>query len=193
MSGRGVFSSGPSSTESPFAPSGCYPSRGDVYRLLDPRYQAIVAHTDSGVEPRSSLRLPLSAGWRVFAGCYEPLLEKGPSRRSVLRFSSHVLGPLPRLPLWCSYPFLPTRLRPSPRSERVGGWHLLHAATSAWAHLTRLQSFLYVQARGFACHPDRTYRCTRYESLPTATQRLAVDLLPEPRLRPPSVSRVEDF
>ena len=193
MSGRGVFFSGPSSTESPFAPSGRYPSGGDVCHLLGPHYQAIVARTDSGAEPRSSLRLPLSAGWRVLAGCCEPLLEKGPSRRSVLRFFPHVLGPLPRLPLWCTYPFLPTEQRPSPRYDRVGGWHLFHAATSAWAKFSRLQSFLYVQARGFACHPGRTHRYIRYESLPTAKWRVAVDLLPEPKPWPPTVLRLGDF
>jgi hypothetical protein len=33
-----------------------------------------------------------------------------------------VPGPLPRLLLWCIYPFLPTRLRPSPPLDWVGAW-----------------------------------------------------------------------
>ncbi len=33
-------------------------------------------------------------------------------------------GPLPRLLLWCIYPFLPTRLRPSPPLDWVGAWQL---------------------------------------------------------------------
>ena len=136
MSGRGVRSTGPSSTESPFASSGRYPSEGDVVRLLGPHYQAIVAHTGSGAEPRSSLRLHLTAGWRVLAGCCESLLEMGPSRRLPLRLFPHVLGPLPRLPSWCTCSFLPTRLRPSLRYDQVGGWHLSHeAATSTWGSL----------------------------------------------------------
>jgi hypothetical protein len=157
MSGRGVLSTGPSSTESPFASSGCYPSEGDVVRLLGPHYQALVAHTGSGAEPRSSLRLHLSAGWRVLEGCCEPLLEMGPSRRLPLRLFPHVLGPLPRLPSWCMCSFLPTRLRPSLRYDQVGGWRLSHEATSTWGSLSGLQTFLYVQARGFACHSDRSY------------------------------------
>ena len=37
-----------------------------------------------------------------------------------LRIFPHVLGPLPRLLLWCSYPFLPTGQRPSQRYDLVG-------------------------------------------------------------------------
>ena len=74
-----------------------------------------------------------------------------------LRIFSCVLGPLPRLLLWCIYPFLPTRLRPSPRSERVGAWHLFRAATSARPRITGLQSFSNVQAHRFARHSGRSY------------------------------------
>ena len=37
-----------------------------------------------------------------------------------LRIFPHVLGPLPRLLLWCTYPLLPTRHRPSQRYDPVG-------------------------------------------------------------------------
>lgn len=40
-----------------------------------------------------------------------------------LRILLHVSGPLPRLPLWCVYPFLPTELRPSQQSNPVGAQH----------------------------------------------------------------------
>ena len=36
------------------------------------------------------------------------------------RIFPHVLGPLPRLLLWCMYPFLPTRQRPSQRYDPIG-------------------------------------------------------------------------
>ena len=49
------------------------------------------------------------------------------------RIFPHVLGPLPRLLLWCTHPFLPTRLRPSQRCHPVGALADIHAlATSAW-------------------------------------------------------------
>ena len=37
-----------------------------------------------------------------------------------LRIFLSMPGPLPRRSLWCSYPFLPTKHRPSPIFERVG-------------------------------------------------------------------------
>jgi hypothetical protein len=37
-----------------------------------------------------------------------------------LRIFPHVLGPLPRLLLWCTFPFLPTRQRPSQHYDSVG-------------------------------------------------------------------------
>ena len=40
-----------------------------------------------------------------------------------LRILLHVSGPLPRLLLWCVYPFLPTELRPSQQSNPVGAQH----------------------------------------------------------------------
>ncbi len=79
------------------------------------------------------------------------------------RIFPHVLGPLPRLPLWCSYPFLPTRHRPSRNLEPVGAIAFATIALNPYsnfstAYFTRLQSFTNVQARGFACHPDCSYR-----------------------------------
>lgn len=39
-----------------------------------------------------------------------------------LRIFLCVLGPIPRLLLWCSFPFLPTEQRPSRMIEPVGAW-----------------------------------------------------------------------
>jgi len=39
-----------------------------------------------------------------------------------LRIFLCVLGPIPRLLLWCSFPFLPTEHRPSRMIEPVGAW-----------------------------------------------------------------------
>jgi hypothetical protein len=41
-----------------------------------------------------------------------------------LRIFLHVSGPIPRLLLRCTYPFLPAKLRPSRRCESVGAWQL---------------------------------------------------------------------
>ncbi len=54
--------------------------------------------------------------WRIPAGNWPfPTLS--------LRILLHVSGPLPRLLLWCVYPFLPTELRPSQQSNPVGAQH----------------------------------------------------------------------
>ncbi len=58
----------------------------------------------------------------VFAGCYPPPAGKSTFPTLSLRIFLYVLGPLPRLLLWCSPPFLHTRLRPSPSQERVGAY-----------------------------------------------------------------------
>lgn len=86
-----------------------------------------------GITPPSSLlrahapdQIPLTDyGFRlvrrVFAGCCQPLLGDGPSRRLPLRLLPHVLGPLPRLLPRCTCPFLPARHWPSLRCDQVGG------------------------------------------------------------------------
>jgi len=74
-----------------------------------------------------------------------------------LRILPCVLGPLPRQLVECIYPFLPPRHRPSPRSDQVGASQSPYSDFST-APFSRLQSFLDVQARRFARHPDRSYR-----------------------------------
>ena len=71
----------PPSAQSPFARLGRYLRRRDLKHLVRGRYPSFIARTDSCARPN-----PLSAygrclGRRVFAGCRQPLLEDGPSRR----------------------------------------------------------------------------------------------------------------
>jgi len=94
----------------------------------------------------------------VFAGCCQPLLNEGPSRRY---FCESFLGCLDLYPAGlqgCTYPFLP------PTTSAFPNWDLgrlagkLHSATSEWSSISRRQSFLYVQASKFVRHPGRSYR-----------------------------------
>jgi hypothetical protein len=75
-----------------------------------------------------------------------------------LRIFLYVLESLPRLLLWCTYPFLPTEQRPSRRFEPVGAWLYPHGNFCVGG-LSRLQLFVYLQARRFARHPDCSHRC----------------------------------
>ena len=71
----------PPSAQSPFARLGGYLRRRDVRHLVRGRYPSFLAHTDSCARPKSSFRLRLPLFRQVFAGCCQPLLEVGPSRR----------------------------------------------------------------------------------------------------------------
>jgi hypothetical protein len=72
---------------------------------------------------RQSSTLPLPTVCPCTTGLCR-LLSAPAGRRTFptlsLRIFPYVLGPLPRRLVWCIYPFLPTRQRPSPRSDRVG-------------------------------------------------------------------------
>jgi hypothetical protein len=54
--------------------------------------------------------------------------------------------------------FFPQKHRPSPRYDKVGFPTTSRTATSVRGSISGLQSFLYVQASNFACHPGRSYR-----------------------------------
>lgn len=73
-----------------------------------------------------------------------------------LRIFLWLPGPLPRRSLWCSYPFLPTKHRPSPFFQRLGSPRL-PCGDFCTGVFSRLQSFSYVLASSFACHPDRSH------------------------------------
>src|SRR5712691_5115009 len=75
----------------------------------------------------------------------------------VLHLCPCVLGPLPRRLVRCFDPFLPSRHRPSPRSDRVGA-PPCPCSDFSTAPFARLQSFADVQARRCAHHPGRSYR-----------------------------------
>ena len=81
-----------------------------------------------------------------------------------LRIILCVLGPLPRLLLWCFYSFLPTRLRPFRRHEPVGALQLTYYRNFSMHEFSGLQSFSNVQARRVARHPDCTYRSVPFET-----------------------------
>ncbi len=150
--------------------------------LLQRGLTPFVAFTISCASPKASPQLSLFARWAVLAAWTIRCWSWGPSRRYLTRTFSWMLGPLPRLSQWCLYPFLPTELRPSRNGYAVGSLAKTRTTTSVRTVISGLQSFLYVQASKFACHPGRSYRwhfraqgsCDFYfrapgESLPSRT------------------------
>ena len=85
----------PPSAQSPFARSRCYLSRRGVSHHVSGRYPAFIATTGSCVSPKPSHRLGLTLEQRVFAGCGQPLLGKGPSRRYSANLSLRAWTPTP--------------------------------------------------------------------------------------------------
>ena len=93
----------------------------------------------------------------VFAGCHQPLLPAGPSRRYPCESFPRCLAPCSGGPKECSCLFLPPRHRPSPSNN--GSASRCHPRTRlSTEHVSKLQAFRYVQASGFAHPPDRSYR-----------------------------------
>ena len=123
-------------TESLFAPSRCYLSGSCVYHNLNQRYPVLVATIDSCARPdsssalgscpkRLSLQVAVSPCWnQPFSNVNPPIFL-------------HVQASLPRLPLWCSYPFLPTELRPSRIWQPVGAGAFAPMAISRTATSVR--------------------------------------------------------
>ena len=141
MSGTGQ---GPPGAQSPFAPSGRYPSR-DGDRHLERHYPLIIAHTDSCARPKPShcFRFPYTAS----------LCRLSPAPAGSWPFPTlspqslhRCLDPYPAASLRCSYPFLPEGLRPHLRAQRFGTPQIRHNATSTARRISGLQSFAYVQA-----------------------------------------------
>ena len=139
--------------------------------ILPPPHASVVPST-----PGLCRLLSAPAGRRTF-----PTLS--------LRIFPCVLGPLPRRLVWCTYPFLPTRQRPSPRSDRVGAPPCPYSDFST-ARFSRLQSFTHVQARRFAHHPGRSYRYgyLRMAAVVSPSEHLVGRYLPTPRICLPSES-----
>jgi hypothetical protein len=114
----------------------------------------IRAHAPDQLPPT---RFGLGLAQCVLAGCCQPLLEDGPSRRYLRKSFPRCLDPYPGGTLWCIRPFLPIEHRPSPPFYRVGS-HTNRRATSLREFISGLQSFRHVQAPRFARHPGRSYR-----------------------------------
>jgi hypothetical protein len=111
----------PPSVQSPFAQLWRYLRWEDVHHLLGRRYPSVLAPTGScahpvRLSPPSAFRLVR----RVFAGCYQPLLPPGCSRRYLRESFLRCLIPYPGGPTQCVYLLLPVCHRPSPLVNRVG-------------------------------------------------------------------------
>jgi hypothetical protein len=98
-----------------------------------PARTLLLGHRSYGLIRQSRLALlsfGLSLVQEVFAGCYQPLLPSGPSRRYLCESFLGCLVPCHGGPTECLYLFLPPCHRPSPREDWVG-FPLLSANTTS--------------------------------------------------------------
>ena len=153
----------PPSAQSPFAQCRYYPPTGETY-TPSPARTLLLGHRSYGLIRQSHLALlsfGLSLVQEVFAGCLQPLLPLGSSRRYLCESFLGCLVPYHGGPTECVYLFLPPCHRPSPREVWVG-FPLLSANTTSRGGCFRgCRHFLYVQASEFACLPGRSYRCSK--------------------------------
>jgi hypothetical protein len=136
-------------TESPFAPLKCYLSGSRVEHDLDRRYPILIAPTGSCAEAGSSVSLcirsdPQSLQVAVSPCCIQLLPSVIP------QICPRMPGPLPRWLTGCVCPLLPLSRRPSPKRHWVGFTTTFRSTTSERMTLTRLQSFVDLQASEFA-------------------------------------------
>jgi hypothetical protein len=169
----------PPSAQSPFARLGSYLRRRDVQHLVRERYPSFIALTDSCARPKSSHRLRLSLFRPVFAGCCQPLLEDGPSRRYLHSLCKGAWTHTP--PRSCRSVRLDALAlgsgasiaghRPHFNLEKFGTRETPCNATSTGGVFSRLQSFADVQAPLLARPPGCTNRCDKHRAAGPFTSR----------------------
>jgi hypothetical protein len=147
----------PPRAQSPFARSRCYLNR----RNLKLRRRALPLLHRSYRLMRRTITLKLSSVsllQLVFAGCCQPLLGNGPSRRYLCNPCMGACTPTPGCLSGANVRFFPegSSLTIVLRSSAHPNIH--RNATSAMSGLTRRQSFRYVQAPMLARPPDGTHR-----------------------------------
>ena len=159
----------PPSAQSPFARLGYYLRRRDVQHLVRGRYPSFIAHTDSCARPNSSGQLRISLFRPVFAGCRQPLLEDGPSRRYLHNLCEGAWTHTPQRSLVLSVwsPCHRQRStgyqghRPRLRVQGLGTPNDPCNATSTGDGISGLQSFANVQAPSLARPSGCTYHCAQ--------------------------------
>ena len=85
---------------------------------ITPRSSLLQTH--ASIPCGSPLLPPFGFVREVFAGCYQPLLLPGFSRRYLCESFLRCLVPCPGGPTECIYLFLPLCHRPSPGPQRIG-------------------------------------------------------------------------
>ena len=147
----------------PLRPIEVLPRQGSRPSDLNGRYPTVLATTGSCARPRPSPSLWSSLGLGVCAGCCEPLLRRGPSRRYLCTSFPACLDPYPGGSCGAHARFFPhdiglPPLGPGRRST------ISPPATSGGTPISGLQSFAHVQASRFAATQVAPTVVSRHEA-----------------------------
>jgi hypothetical protein len=125
---------------------------------LGRHYSSFIALKGSCARPNPSHRLRLSP-WSVGL-CRLSLVPAGrwPFPTLSLQSLCSRLDPYPATSLGCIYPFLLQELRPHKTGKTFGTWRFPCNATSTGCVVSRLQSFVYLQASTLARPPGCIHR-----------------------------------
>jgi len=123
---------------------------------ITPRSSLLQTH--SSIPRGSPLLRPSGLVRGVFAGCYQPLLPAGSSRRYSANLSSDAWSHVPAVPQTaCTCFFVCVIGLPLGRRGLASRFYPRNNFSAGV--ISRLQTFLYVQASEFARLPDCSYRC----------------------------------
>ena len=116
-----------------------------VLHVLNQHYLIFFAHTGSCARPKSSQCLSFTLVHRVFAGCCEPLLEDGPSRRYLcdLCIGAWVRTPPRLISAFIRFFLISFGL---PLGSRGSAREIPHNTALCGKRFSRLQPFVYLQA-----------------------------------------------
>ena len=130
---------------------------------ITPRSSLLQTH--SSIPRGSPLLRPFGLVRGVFAGCYQPLLPAGSSRRYSANLSSDAWSHVPAVPQSAFTCFFLCVIG-LPRVG-IGSASCFVPRTRLFAAcFSRLQTFLYVRASEFARLPDRSHRCAHRTGQP---------------------------
>ncbi len=143
-----------------------------VERHVSKRYPAVFAHTDSCANPEPSSCLIVTLVHKVFAGCCQPLLDSGPSRRYLCESFSTCLDPYPGCSCGAFTRFFPQNygLPSSLTRSALSTIHTIATAEQPWLLHPNTSRFVTSPCSGYANRPiratDGKRTCTSQDSQP---------------------------
>jgi len=124
---------------------------------VTPSSSLLRAHAPNQFSPLEFVYPHLSP--EVRAGCCEPLLETGSSRRYLCKCFPRCLSHGSRRVAGCVRLFLPLHLRPSPSPAHGSAFPESPRKETSCGGCFEIVAIPYVQASWFARHPGLPYRC----------------------------------